>query len=245
MRVHLRKTFEGEYASVNFAVAADGFRIMGWELSGHQAINDILPTLKREDIVVDFVDESLRALKHLACALPAVDTYPDALKDFLGRKIWTSTIDVIASAPDKWPVFVKPREDSKNFTGVLVRSTRDLVGCGDPMRDAPVWCAEPVNFLSEWRCFIRYGSILDVRRYKGDWRVSPDPKIIETAVAAWTEKPRGGALDFGVDDKGRTLLVEANDGFALGSYGLLSRDYARLLSARWTQLTATPDACDF
>ncbi len=72
MRVHLRKTIEGEYASVNFAVAADGFRIRGWELSVHQDIAAILPRLSKEDVVVDFVDESRRALKHLGCAFPSL-----------------------------------------------------------------------------------------------------------------------------------------------------------------------------
>lgn len=65
------------------------------------------------------------------------------------------------------------------------------------------------------------------------------------AVAAWPGKPRGCALDFGVDDRGRTLLVEANDGFALGAYGLPPLLYARLLSARWSEMTGAKDFCDF
>lgn len=245
MRVFLHRGTDNEYLSVNFAVAAQGFREMGWELIGYQDIASVLPGLSLEDVVVDFVDESWEALKHLSINPPPVPTYPEVLHQYLGRKLWTSTIDRIASAPELWPVFVKPRDDSKKFTGVLVRRTGDLVGCGDPSHDTPVWCSEPINFISEWRCFVRYGKILDVRPYRGNWRSHFDPRVIEEAVATWVEKPRGCALDFGLDAQGRTLLVEVNDGFALGAYGLSPLLYARLLSARWAELTGTKDFCDF
>jgi hypothetical protein len=48
-----------------------------------------------------------------------------------------------------------------------------------------------------------------------------------------------------VDAQGRTLVVEANDGFALGAYGLMPVDYARLLAARWAELTGTDDPWRF
>jgi len=245
MRVFLHRDTDNEYLSVNFAVAAQGFREMGWELIGYQNIASILPQLSREDVVVDYVDESKQALKYLGIDPLPVPTYPEMLHRFLGRKIWTSTIDRIASSPELWPVFVKPRNDSKKFTGVLVRGTGDLVGCGDPASDTLVWCSEPVKLLQEWRCFVRYGRILDVRPYKGNWRHHFDPHVIEEAVASWEEKPRGCALDFGIDEQGRTLLVEVNDGFALGAYGLPPLLYARLLSARWAELTGARDFCDF
>ncbi len=245
MRVYVHRDAENEYHSVNFAVAAQGFREMGWEIAGYTQIDSILPQLTRGDVVVDYGDEARQALAFLGIDPPTVPTYPEALFRFLGRKIWTSTIDRIAASPDQWPVFVKPRNDSKKFTGVLVQGTGDLVGCGDMAADTPVWCSEPITLLREWRCFVRCGKILDVRPYKGNWRHSFDPRVIEDAVQSWPEKPRGCALDFGVDAGGRTVLVEVNDGFALGAYGLPPLLYARLLSARWTELTGTKDFCDF
>lgn len=218
---------------------------MGWEIVGYHQIESILPQLSLEDVVVDFVDESRQALTQLGISFPSLPTYPEPLLRFLGRKIWISTIDRVASSPEYWPVFVKPRDDSKKFTGVLVRGTGDLVGCGDMASDTPVWCSEPITLLREWRCFVRYGKILDVRPYKGNWRSHFDPRVIEEAVQHWPEKPRGCALDFGVDAQGRTVLVEVNDGFALGAYGLPPLLYARLLSARWTELTGAKDFCDF
>ena len=48
--------------------------------------------------------------------------------------------------------------------------------------------------------------------------------------------PAAYGLDFGVTADGRTLLVEANDGFALGCYGLDPVIYAEMLEARWCEL---------
>ncbi len=245
MRVFLRQDETHAYRSVNFAVAADGFYNLGWELIGYQHVMSILPDVQRDDIVVDFGDQCCHVLRALGVPTPELPTYPEPLQSFLGRRIWTSTINTIAAHPERWPVFVKPRDELKKFTGVLVRRPHDLIGCGDPATDTPVWCSEPVVFRREWRCFVRYGQIVDVRPYKGDWRVMYDPRVIETAITVWEDQPRGWALDVGVDTHGRTLVVEANDGFALGAYGLAPRAYAQLLSARWTELTGTVDACNF
>ena len=55
--------------------------------------------------------------------------------------------------------------------------------------------------------------------------------------------PCGFSLDFGIlEDTGKTVLIEMNDGWALGLYRAEkdapfdSRDYARLLHTRWTQM---------
>lgn len=106
-------------------------------------------------------------------------------------------------------------------------------------------CSEVVNFVAEWRCFVRYGKILDVRRYKGDWKVQLNPKIVENAVSEFKSAPKAYAIDFGLTDKGETLLIEVNDGYSLGFYGLSDLDYAKLLAARWAELTNTIDECDF
>ena len=68
-----------------------------------------------------------------------------------------------------------------------------------------------------------------------------DRKVIDAAVKAFPNMPAGCALDFGVTDDGRTLLIEMNDGYSLGTYGLEATLYARLLTARWAELNGTED----
>ena len=111
-------------------------------------------------------------------------------------------------------------------------------------RDEPVLCSEPVSFLTEWRAFVRYGRIWDVRPYRGDWHYHYDPAVLDYAISNYRTDPAGYAMDFGITDDGRTLLVEINDGFALGCYGADPIQYAKLLSARWCELVGIHDECD-
>lgn len=105
--------------------------------------------------------------------------------------------------------------------------------------DEDVWLSPVVDFLSEYRCFVLEGQILDVRLYKGDWSKAPDRKTLEGAVAAWKTQPVAWTLDIGVTSKGDNLLVEVNDGYSFGNYGLLSTSYAQMLEARWGELVGT------
>lgn len=159
--------------------------------------------------------------------------------------MWQSTINAVAADPTQWPVFVKPVFARKKFTGVLVRHFRDLVGCGDQAENTPVWCAEPVRFLAEWRCFVRYGEVLAAQPYRGDWRAHFNPAVVEAAVVAYQDAPKAYTLDIGVTDQSATLVVEVNEGYSIGSYGLPPLRYAKFLSTRWAELTNTDDACNF
>lgn len=44
------------------------------------------------------------------------------------------------------------------------------------------------------------------------------------------------AEDFGITTY-NTILIEANDGFAFGNYGLTPEAYASCLAARWADMT--------
>ena len=242
MRVYIQCRENNLPHSYNFYSAYQGFREMGFEIIPFQNMED-LKNSEKEDIIVGYVEIVRKRLAEFGIQTPEMD-YPQELNEYLGRRIWQTKISQIANHPETWPVFMKPIEDKK-FTGVVVRSTKDLMGCGTYGEDTDVLCSEVVNFKAEWRCFVRYGKILDVRPYKGDWRASYNANVIENAVSEYKNAPNGYAIDFGVTDDGRTLLIEVNDGYALGSYGLFYLDYAKLLSARWAQLTDTMDECAF
>lgn len=215
---------------------------MGFE-TVHFYDDDTLLKSNKEDIVVGYVATVRSRLYDFGIITPEMD-YPDELHKYLGRKIWKAKMNDINNSPESWPVFIKPFED-KQFTGVVVRSTKDLIGCGIQGVNQDIYCSEIVDFVAEWRCFVRYGRILSVRPYKGDWRKHYDHKVIECAVKEFTTAPAGYAIDFGLTSDGRTLLIEVNDGYALGCYGLFYIDYAKLLSARWAELTGTEDECAF
>jgi hypothetical protein len=163
MRAHIHFDRQGWPQSVNNYLALDGFQQMGWEIVPYTDA-DPVRNHAPDEIVVGHIAAVRAGLRALGLAVPPELGYPAALLPFLGRRLWQSTINTVAAHPESWPVFVKPMHDAKKFTGVLVRRVGDLVGCGDQYQDTPVWCAEPVQFRAEWRCFVRYGRILDARR---------------------------------------------------------------------------------
>ena len=244
MRAHIHFD-HGIPQSVNNYLAMDGFQQMGWEIVPYtdaEPVRDHAP----DEVVVGHIAAVRASLRALGLPVPAELGYPAALLPFLGRRLWQSTINVVAADARQWPVFVKPMHDVKKFTGVLVRSPRDLMGCGDQYEDTPVWCAEPVQFVAEWRCFVRYGCILDARPYKGDWRAHFDSAVVAQALAAYLpEAPAAFSLDVGCTAAGKTVVVEVNDGHSLGAYGLMPLAYARFLSVRWAEMTGSEDYCNF
>ena len=229
------------YNHICFA-AYEGFYEMGFEIIPFSEPRELTGS-NIEDIVVSSIDIVRNRLYDFGIITPEID-YPESIQKYLGRRIWPSTINTINTHPELWPVFVKPVEN-KQFTGVVVRSPKDLIGCGNDGTDIPVTCSEILDIKTEWRVFVRYGHILDVRRYKGDWRLHYDPAVIENAIKEFTDAPAGYAIDFGVTADGKTVLIEVNDGYSLGSYGLVENYYAKLLSARWAELTGTEDECAF
>ena len=53
------------------------------------------------------------------------------------------------------------------------------------------------------------------------------------------------SIDIGVTDKNETIVIECNDAYALGAYGLTDVDYAKFISARWAQILHRDDIFDF
>ena len=242
MKVYIQSYENSIPHNYNFMNAYQGFYEMGFEIV-HFYNNNTLCESNKEDIVVGYVGTVRSRLQDFEIITPEMD-YPNELQEYLGRRIWKTKMNDVNNNPNNWPVFVKPIED-KQFTGIVVHSAKELIGCGIQGVNQSVYCSEIVNFVAEWRCFVRYGKILGVKPYKGDWRKHYDYRIIENAVNDFKSAPVGYAIDFGLTSDGRTLLIEVNDGYSLGCYGLFYIDYAKLLSARWSELTDTKDECAF
>lgn len=244
MKLYSQKLRPGIYSNITFYAAREAYFNMGFDIEEIES-PDELEHIEQDHLFLGTIQFMQTALRKLGIEVPPPLDYPESLKAFWGRSITESTMNEIAADPNQWNVFVKPKGYTKKFTGRLIRSTKDLVGCGDTEMNTPVWVSEPVTFVAEWRVFVRYKTILDVRPYKGDWKAPFDPEIITAAVEAYTDQPAAYALDFGRTTDDRFLLVEANDGYSLRSYGLFYINYAKLLSARWAELTGQTDLCLF
>lgn len=225
---------------INRHVARVGFAQRGEEVVLFTPDSFDALTLTPGDIVVGGIGFAQRGMERLGIAIPYLDSVPEALTPFAGRRIWQAPMaQARARVQAGRPIFVKPQPHRmKLFTGVLLSSFADLIPTAHIPDTEQVICADPVAFVTEYRGFVLHGDLMDLRPYRGDPLVFPDPQVIRAALAAQakTDAPAGYALDFGVTATGETMVVEINDGYALGAYGTSSTLYARIIAARWTEL---------
>jgi hypothetical protein len=220
----------------NAFAALEGFRQLGIETAPFYGFGDIntLNDLGPEVGITGFVGDTLNALTKLGIPHPSPMDYPEEIQECLGRRVWKTTMGEVRGTTQ--PVFLKPFQH-KAFTGFIYRGpTREAVRTSLLSDEDPVWCSEVVNFVSEYRVYVKDGEILGAYLYKGDWSHALDRWTVEGAVRAYKSSPRAYSLDFGIT-QGYTRLVEANDSFALGNYGLPSPLYAQMIEARWEELT--------
>ena len=77
--------------------------------------------------------------------------------------------------------------------------------------------SEVVDIRAEYRAFIYYNNILDIRRYAGCYDVNPDYGLIKEMVSEYKEAPNAYVLDVGVGEE--TFLIEIQPFVSCGLYG--------------------------
>jgi hypothetical protein len=169
------------------------------------------------------------------------------LTSHLHRRIWQDTVGGLRARleRDSQPVFAKPAGRAKLFTGRVFFNQADLYHLGTTSQREPVWCSEVVSWLSEYRVYIVGQEIVSVDCYSGDASIALNQSVVDEAVATYHrsgEVPAAYGIDFGVLSSGKTALVEANDGYALGAYEISGAAYSELLFSRWRQLTSVSAA---
>jgi len=223
--------------NTNCYAALDGFRQLGVETVPFYGFGDIdeMTDLGTEVGIVGYLGDVWEALAKLGIERPCVSDYPPELKDFIRRHIDQVTLETVRT--DTGPIFVKP-VFHKLFTGfVWEKSKADRLKLAPYPSQTPCWISDVVDFVSEYRVFVLDGQVLDVRRYKGRWDDAPAQYWINGAVEKYTSAPRAYSIDVGITGTGNQYLVEVNDCLSLGSYGLASVPYAKMMEARWTELT--------
>lgn len=242
MKVYIQCNKDFMPYNKNAYTAMDGFCQMGIEtVLFHK--KEELKESRPEDVIVGGIGTVKSRFAELGIAVPDID-YPEELETYLGRRVWKSNISDLLLNKVEFPVFVKPLE-GKLFTGSLISSERDFIGKVTAGSSFFAYYSEVIPLEAEFRCYVRYQKILDIKRYKGRLNVFYDYGVISAAISDYKSAPAAYGIDFGVTKDYRTVLIEVNDGYSLGNYGLDSLLYAKLLSARWAEITGTRDLCAF
>ncbi len=228
-------------ANESIFAARQGFHERGVECVPYYGFDDkALSDVGPEVAVVGYVGDVLGALREAGYKQPEPMDYPECLHKYLGRTITRTTLGDVRYSTT--PVFVKPVRH-KLFTGfVWERGRADRLKIAPYEDSEPVWTSEVVELNREYRAFVGPRGLLGVKQYKGEyWSIGPDYNYIYHIIGdMMTTKgiPCAYSLDIGMSDKGKIYLVEANDAFALGHYGLARNLYVDMISARWKELTS-------
>lgn len=196
-------------------------------------------SLNADDFIAGEIPVMLMAMRSLGIEY-SHDDYPIPLRGFLHRRIWNSTLGSIQSKVFNGymekPIFIKPADKLKKFTGFILNGTDDWFMANGAGANTAITCSDPVKWITEYRIPVVKGQVLDMCHYDGDPCVKPDTVTVAEMVAAWNNSPRAYCLDVGVLDTGETALIEVNDAFSCGSYSMTKETYAVLLTTRWEEL---------
>jgi ATP-grasp domain, R2K clade family 3 len=242
------KTTNGKFPNPNFCYAWKGLTEMQYNVTCFEDSDLKDPSFwmscNRSTPVFAGVVVFDEILAKLGVDYKKIDTYPEILYPYLNRFVDKTTIGEYRAFWDKEEdnrplMFMKPVKQ-KQFNGKVMKSILDWIGLTGLPDNTEVYISEPVNFVTEYRIYIRDGRLLLGRNYRGDWTKTIDVEIVKKAIKTFEpESPCAYALDFGLTDDGKTSLIEFNDATSLGNYGLNAISFADMIASRWSEICLT------
>lgn len=133
--------------------------------------------------------------------------------------------------------FIKPLE-IKLFTGLVLDGM--VYSClTDKPSDTKVLAYEifKEDIVSEYRVYVHNGRIFDWRNYGGSFELLPKTEYIENIIKENRATfPTSYTIDIGILESGENVVVEFNDMWAIGNYGVQNDSYLRMLRDRYFEI---------
>lgn len=205
--------------------AAIGATSIGIDAIGFYNVEDIP---KNKNIMVVATVEDTQ--EYLGYKINPIDD--GIFKKFFKRK--EEIIDI--KSINDFPCFIKPYNNIKSFTGFVAFQPLDLETMTFNYTGLVIK-QEVIDFLSEYRCFIKNGNIIGIKHYTGDPLISIDSSFLnEISKFLLQMKEYSYTIDIGIDKNGVNYIIELNDGWAVANYGLDPVTYFSFLKERWFQI---------
>lgn len=203
--------------------------------------------ITKDDFIAGDIKAMYAAMRQLGIEYSYCD-YPESLRKYLLRNVWHSTMrdirnEIYLEGSLKKPIFIKPRNNLKRFTGFVCETIDDLgqnvYGAGNTV---DIWCSDIIHFTSEYRCPIVNGKSRGCYHYSNhnpyDYMKYRE-QLFEMVQKMADENKEGTSaycLDVGITNKGEVALIEMTDGFSFGKYGMSDELLAEILTTRWSEL---------
>lgn len=232
----------GEWLDDFVYISKEPLKLLGFEIrvfDSDSLENTLLcyPLNIERDVIIGSVESTSKFFEACGVKTPEYLGYPQELNKYLGRKIIETVFE--DAHRHEYPFFIKPAKGVKKFTGALIEAGRQLgfLRAFDKVEDFdPIYLSEPINFISEYRCFVHENKLIGIKHYSGNFKLFPDMEIIEEMINTYTSSNCAYTLDVGITEEGKTLLVEVNDMWAIGSYGMDSRAYVLMCVRRLREI---------
>jgi hypothetical protein len=136
--------------------------------------------------------------------------------------------------------FIKPLI-IKLFTGFVI-DQMVYTSLNNIPDDTEVMVYEPFkyNIESEWRCYIYNNKLQYLANYSGDLLININPNYLNDIINHNKEIfPIAYTIDVGVLSNGENVIIEYNDMWAIGNYGLPNDLYLKMLKQRYFEVIKT------
>ena len=214
-----------------------GFRMKGTNVKFYEDIEEV--PLNRNSMVVGYIEDTKWFFEQMGWKVDYGLSLPTDLRNlkYLKRyvtKVWDCE-DIISHIDNnfiKFPFFLKP-VNVKTFYPSIIKWKNELT----PYENCKEFIiSQLIDIVSEYRCYIIDKKIVGCYNYLGDFYQYPNLKLVDEMINAFENAPIGYSIDVAVLKNGETCLIECNDGWSLGNYGLEPKLYTRLLTERWIEI---------
>jgi hypothetical protein len=246
MKAYLEKIGPKEWLDDFVYISRQPLEDLGYEISafdGSDTSKLWQTDFERQDILIGSVESTIIFFQLMNVPIPGYIGYPDCIRKYLGREIRkTKFMNIqaeIQTLPCEYPFFIKPADDVKKFTGCVIekKSEIDTLEKFENIEDEDiVYISEVLDIISEYRCFVHRGVLKGIQWYKGDFCKFPEVELIKNIIKDYKNAPVAYTIDIGILSNGSNILVEINDFWAIGSYGLSGKIYARMAADRFRQI---------
>lgn len=165
---------------------------------------------------LDFVNKALGLLEHKPIKPLNI---PECLRDFhfLGRNVAiTKNLKERRKfckehSLDK--IFIKSNSEVKKFYADVYPANFE------EFSDEECFISEPVDFISEWRCFVYRGKLRGIKHYLGNEWIMPYKFFIEDCINQIGDSIIAYTLDVGITKNCCNAVIEVQNFISCGLYG--------------------------
>lgn len=211
-----------------------GFKDRGTDIVLFENIEEV-PTSKY-NVVVGSIEVTNSYFNRFGIPCKKPLNIPDELVKYTKRDIQYMTMGQFKKE-SKLPIFVKPNRRVKEFVaGVITKEESRRMFFNDIKDDCEVLVSDIIDIESEYRGYVCNKELIGIYWYSGNFRKFINCDIVDKAIKEYSSQPAGYSIDFALTKNGETILIECNDGWSIGNYGLDHSKYAKLLITRWVEL---------